>query len=725
MYINEEFSLSLETQDKIRKQTPIFGFNQFGECVYYRTYSRIIRDDFDQPLGQEGWGDTVIRVINGIFSIRKDWYVRNNIRWDEQRWQAYAERMAQSLFRMEWLPPGRGLWAMGTPLLAERGSMALYNCAFTEIGDTWIDDLCWAMDSLMYGVGVGFRPIRTGLTLQVPSSTFTYVIPDTREGWVESLRLLLEAFATGGSEPIFDYSLIRPFGAPIKSFGGTASGPDPLKRMHETISDLCYAYAKYPDELDEVRLKTDIANLIGVCVVAGNVRRSAEIGLCELDDPTFLQLKNYKKYPYRQAFGWMSNNSALLIKPDDFEEMDTIAKANIQGYDVGYLNMINVRQGRVGKHDMDAFGIRADEATGLNPCGEIPLEHREVCNLAETLPTRCIDVDRWLEACEYATFYCSTVTLLPTHQESTNKIILRNRRIGVSLIDFTGWKEVEGTAKVISHLRQGYKRVRQVNKFLAQEAGIPESIRVTTVKPGGSVPKVAGRQSGAGYPTFEYTLRRMNVGEGTPIDKVLIKANIPFEDSVYTPNTHVFEFPIKQGPARPATEVTIWEQAMNVVLLQREWADNAVSNTLYFKPKWSKIVADIPDHRDVVELTNGDVIDLSNRTPNTVSYQTRVGHRLYKVVRKHESQTTDISIYNPFHEEDQLADVLSHIAPLTKSVSLLPHSDTGIFAQMPEEGITKEEYERRLHQIRTIDWSEFEGSDGFDEKFCTGDRCTI
>lgn len=656
MYIDAEFVLNEFDTKILRHMTPKFGYNGFGEVVYYRSYSRIIRGDFDEELGQESWADTVIRVINGIMSIRKDWYLKNHILWDENEWQDYAANMAKSMFRMEWLPPGRGLWAMGSDIIRDRGSMALYNCAFTLVGETWIDDLCWMMDTLMHGVGVGFRPMRGSFDLYEPQSTYTYVIPDTREGWVEAMRLLLTAFKNGSPLPEFDYSKIRKFGEPIRTFGGTASGPDPLKQMLDTMTDLCYTFIR--ETYDVIRFFTDLANLIGVCVVAGNVRRSAEIALCEMSDPIFMDLKNYERYPYRQQFGWMSNNSVLLSTDENFENLDEIAQANINGHDVGYLNLRNVKYGRLGKRD----NVPHDRAMGLNPCGEIPLEHREVCNLAETVPTRCVDVHRWLDACRYATFYCSTVTLLPTHQASTNRVVARNRRIGVSLMDFTGWQEQMGTAKVIAALRQGYDAIRAENSRLADEAGIPHSIRVTTVKPGGTTPKVAGVTSGAGYPTFHYTLRRINIGHDTPIDKVLFAAGVPYEESVYTPRTRVYEFPIEQGPARPATEVSLWEQAFNLVLLQREWADNAVSNTLYFKPGV---------------------------------------------------------------EEDIIEAVLSHIAPLTKSVSLLPHSTTGIFKQMPEEGISREEYNRRLAAIKPIDWTKFGGSDGTDEKYCTGDACNV
>src|SRR4051812_49335708 len=123
MFVQHFFRLANETIDEIRAMTPEFGFNGFGEFVFYRTYSRIKKDG-----GQESWHDVVIRVIERLFSIRKDWYVKNHILWEEDIWQHYAYHMAVSLFKMEWTPPGRGLWMMGSDFIYERGSMALFNC---------------------------------------------------------------------------------------------------------------------------------------------------------------------------------------------------------------------------------------------------------------------------------------------------------------------------------------------------------------------------------------------------------------------------------------------------------------------------------------------------------------------------------------------------------------------------------------------------------------------
>lgn len=650
--IATRFQLTDANKNLIAKMKPNFGYNGYGELVYYKSYSRIIIDPTHPRYGKnEQWHDTCIRVINGIMSIRKDHCIKNNYPWDESKYQDIAGSMLVSLFRMEWLPPGRGLWAMGTDMMYNRGGMCLYNCAYTSIKDSsWVEDLCWGMDCLMHGVGVGFSNDLTTLKLTPPVTEYPYTIPDSREGWVESVRRLLHGFQTGHS-PRFDYSIIREAGSPIRGFGGTASGPGPLMELHKAIESSCYSYLN--KEISLLRFGIDLANLVGVCVVAGNLRRSAEIVLNGFDDE-FLSLKDYSKHPDRMNYGWMSNNSVRLNSDEDFSKLSVISASVQLNGEPGYINLRNFKHGRLNGED-----CIIDRATGINPCGEIPLEDKEVCNLADTLPTRCTDVGNWLKACEYATFYSSTVALLPTHSKETNLVIARNRRIGIGIIDYIGWKAEVGLHNVISHLREGYKVVREVNRKLAQEAGVPESIRVTTVKPGGTTTKIAGRRSGAGHSTFTYIIRRTRVQKGTSFDKVLLKSGLKHEDCVNQPEyTRIYEYPVYTGNERPAQEVSIWEQAFNLITLQREWSDNAVSNTLYFSEQ----------------------------------------------------------------EKQVLEYVISALAPHTKSISLLPH-DNSFYKQMPEECITKTQYEKLVANIPLIDWSEL-NEDSQDEKYCTGETCS-
>lgn len=716
MYVKTRFDLDPETKIIIDGMQPEFGYSGFGEFIFYRTYSRT------KPNGyKETWNDVVIRVTEGIFSIRKDWYLKNNIHWDESFWQHYAQHFAISLFRMEWMPPGRGLWAMGTDYIYERGSMALQNCGFTRLGKYLGDDCAWLMDALMCGVGVGFMPERDDdLVVFMPKDVYSFNIPDTREGWVESVKLLIDCYTNPGlAKPIFDYTSIRGPGLPIRGFGGISSGPAPLSILHCQIEDF---FKKYLEEgwYDSVLLKTDLANAIGCAVVSGNVRRSAQLSCLSINDPIFLDLKDYTIFPYRANIGWMSNNSVILEEPEDFEALGLIAERVITNGEPGYINKRNMRYGRIGKND----NVREDHAIGFNPCGEQPLEDKELCTLAETCPTRCDTMDQWLRACEYATVYASTVTLLPTHQAETNRVMCRNRRIGVGIIDVSGLKHALGTSLVIKWLRKGYEKIRKTNQWINSEAGVPEAIRVTTIKPGGTVPKVVGRTSGAGNPTFDYTLRRVRVARNSQLCKLLDKAKVPCEPDVNQPDTTlVYSFPILQGPAKPADRVSLWEQAMNLVMLQREWSDNAVSNTLYFKPKWIL-------HRDLTKYTNKESFGYKTMHRGDNYVHLNLGTDCFETYLTNDPcvKITEnaIYLYNKDHELDDIEPVLSAIAPLTKSVSLLPHTAKGVYPQMPEEGITQKEYVNLLKNIDKIDWSQYrEDFDTETDKYCEGDKCQI
>jgi ribonucleoside-triphosphate reductase (thioredoxin) len=726
MYVNERFELDDYTIDMLRDMEPPFGYNGFGEFIFYRTYSRSIDDK------QENWCDVVIRVINGIMSIRKDWYIKNHITWDSKYWKKYSRELAVSMFKMLWSPPGRGLFHCGTQFTFERGSMALYNCSFTNLTNDLGDDISWLMDCLMLGVGVGFNPLRNdNFKFKNPKGSYEYVIPDSREGWCESEKLLIEAYLYGSSKPIFIYDEIRGPGLPIKGFGGLSSGPQPLIEYHKQTE---YAINRYMTDkyYDSVLLKTDLSNQAGVAICAGNIRRSAEGCQGSINDKTFLNLKNYEIYPEREAWGWMSNNSVNLEKRKDFEKLGEVAKRVIVRGEPGVKNIKNLCKSRIGKKDK----VRKDRGRDFNPCFEIILEHREVCNVDETLPTMCENVEEWYQSCMYATFYASTVSLLPTHQPTTNAVVARNRRIGVSIIDYTGWIENENLSIVTKYLRKGYKIVRKTNKLLNGEAGVPEAIRVTTIKPGGTVPKLVGKTSGAGYPNFTWMIRRVRLQRNHPIVDILKQAGIPYEADYFSKNTDVFEFPLECGPAPPVEEITLWQQSLNLVLLQREWADNSVSNTLMFRPKWKLLKSfsifegcnDPSDaarkwiYRNAENHDHEFLLEALCTTDGNSNDE-------YKLQMKtdDEYEPTEIKIYqfDPKHEEDQIEPVLAAIMPLIKSVSLLPHSPKGAYKQQPEEGISEAEYHRRLASIKPIDWSQLSGSDGVDEKYCQGDLCEI
>lgn len=738
-FLAENFVLSAASVAHIQSLKPRFGFNGLGEIVYLRTYSRKKADG-----SSETWNDTVIRVTQGIMSIRKDYFKKHRLAWDDNAWQKYAHQMAVSMFEMYWLPAGRGLWSVGTPIMNKLGSAAANNCAAVSLVD-FVEACTFFMDALMCGIGVGCDTAWGGRIEQPKSDPVPYVIPDSREGWVESTRILINAYIPDKHGkfsllPIFDYSQIRPEGTPLKTFGGTASGPGPLIKLHkrlraylityldydsmypgganprfgefnamifgllmDRIRDIEYENMKYeefeelkkkvmqlardnPEEkrFDHVRFQASVVTAIGACVVSGNIRRSSEIILGDLDNPVFRNLKNTKLNPEYTTY-WMSNNSVHLAKTEDFHALPQIAERIRDNGEPGIFNQINItRWGRVGRFhapgDPWTRESEQDQASLCNPCAEIPLESYELCNLAEVFPLRCIQdestemtskkdsisntaEDVLMEAIEYATFYTSTLSLLPTHWEATNAVIARNHRIGVSISGIVDVYEILKTTELTRLLRAGYRRVREVNTQLSKDAGVPAAIRVTTVKPSGSISLLAGVSPGMNFPTFKRAIRRMRISETSPLVAKLKEAGYPCEKDIDSDNTLVFEFPIDQGHSRPATEVPMWEQFSLLALLQREWSDNMVSVTIYF---------------------------------------------------------------NLETEAAQIEHALAQFAPLIKSCSMFPHTKEGVYAQPPYEGINEEEYHRRLNLIKNVNWS-FKSDEPEKEgpKYCTNATCEL
>jgi intein/homing endonuclease len=272
--LNDTFKLNDKIINEFKNKEPPFGFNGLGEIVYLRTYAR------EKENGEiENWIDTVERVVNGVFEILQHYIINKlHCNWDINKANFLAEDMFDRIFNMKFLPPGRGLWAMGSPIINIKGfAAALNNCAFVSTDNLKNDKLypfIFLMDASMLGVGVGFDTIGAGsFIIKKPDVTLpiiNHIISDDREGWVESVRLLLDGFFNEKNDIIFDYSNIRELGKKLKTFGGTSSGPGPLITLHKNIRKLLVV--EY-DKPISVTCITDIMNMIGVCTVSGNIRR--------------------------------------------------------------------------------------------------------------------------------------------------------------------------------------------------------------------------------------------------------------------------------------------------------------------------------------------------------------------------------------------------------------------------------------------------------------------
>jgi hypothetical protein len=228
----------------------------------------------------------------------------------------------------------------------------------------------------------------------------------------------------------------------------------------------------------------------------------------------------------------------------------------------------------------------------------------------------------------------------------------------------------------------------------------------------------------------------VRVAANAPVVKVLKKAKIPFEPEVFDPkNTLVFKFPVLQGPALPADQVSLWQQAFLLTTIQREWADNSVSNTLYFRPKW-KLAKHLTKWEDIQKYLKSqkyakktilEIKNLKDKWEDIGEFEKLVA--IYDKWPIGDADHVQLRIYeyDPTHEEDIIEPVLASIAPLIKSCSLLPHAAKGVYRQMPQEGLTKEEFEKLSAQIGKMDWSEFTGSEpsNDEDKYCSGGICTV
>ena len=597
MSINFAFKLNEDFVAGYKDKQAPFGYrdaggNSVGEITFLRTYSRKKEDGT-----KETWVDVCERVINGMYSLQKEHCKTNRLPWSDARASASAKEAFDRLFNLKWTPPGRGLWVMGTPIVnIQKNSAALQNCAFVSSNEMNKNNpaapFAFLMEASMLGVGVGFddKGADKGFTIFEPKvdaeEPQIVLIPDTREGWVESTTALINSFLKPEQLALeFDYSQIRPLGVPIATFGGTAAGPDPLIKLHNHIRKL---FGGRAGELVTRRDIADIGNMIGVCVVSGNVRRSAELLIGRIDDEDFLNLKNPEVFPERNSYdpdspgwAWMSNNSVAVEVGTDFSKIvDGIALNGEPG--VVWMD-VSKKYGRLA----DPVNNKDHRIAGYNPCAEQSLESYEMCTLVETYLNRHDSIEDYKRTLKFAYLYAKTVTLLPTHWEQTNAIMQRNRRIGTSMSGIANFADTKGLPVLREWMDAGYNVVQAYDKSYSEWLGIRESIKTTTVKPSGTVSILAGESPGVHWtPGGKYFNRAIRFSNEDPMLPLFRMANYRVEPASESPDTtSVVFFPIKSDARRAERDVTIFEKMSIAAMAQRYWSDNSVSVTISFDPE--------------------------------------------------------------------------------------------------------------------------------------------
>ncbi|MDA7653829.1 hypothetical protein N8664_01445 [Verrucomicrobia bacterium] len=552
--------------NKYLNKQPNWGFNGLGYIVYKRTYARI------KENGQlEEWPETVARCINGAQKIGAGYTKKE------------AEKLFDLVFNLKCNFAGRGLWQLGTSTVDRFGGNSLLNCWFTAIRKP--EDFCFIFENLMLGGGVGYSirredvheipRIKKDVSITVKNTNDAdFIVPDSREGWVRLLSKVLEAYFVTGKSFSYSTVLVRSAGKPIGGFGGTASGPEILVEGLEKITGVIKKReGKKLRSLDVL----DIANIIGSVVVAGNVRRSAEIALGDPDDYLYIKAKRWDlgNIPNWRA---MSNNTIYC------DSYDHIAEGVWDGYagngePYGFFNLrLSSKFGRTGEK-------AKENCEGTNPCGEISLADKECCNLSELYLNNISSKEELIECSTLLYKTQKAICALPFIHEDTNKIVHKNFRIGQGV---TGICQGLDDNK-IEWLSDCYEALKKYDKKWSKERGWPESIKLTTVKPSGTLSLLAGATPGIHPAYSQHYIRRVRMSSQDALVETCKSMGYHVEfvknfDGTLNRDTVIVEFPCESGKnAKLAKDMKAVDQLDLIKKIQSDWSDNAVSCTVYYK----------------------------------------------------------------------------------------------------------------------------------------------
>ena len=543
-------------------------WGEVGYATYKRTYARPMKE------GSEEWEDTVDRVVEAC---------NKQLGCDFNKYE--QGEIKDMMMNLKGTVAGRFLWQLGTKTVDRLGLPSLQNCAFTVV-DHPIRPFTWAFEMLMLGSGVGYN-IQREHVYQLPKvkrkvrienvndNGADFIVPDSREGWTELLKRVLEASFVTGEGFTYATHLIRPAGSPIKGFGGTASGSqDLIWGMQEINNILNNRSNRRLQPIDCL----DIMNIIGKIVVAGNVRRSAQIALGDHDDLEYLRAKRWDLggIPNWRA---MSNNSVVC---DDIDQLPDEFWGGYEGNGEPY-GLINLessrRMGRTGE-----MQYPDPDVMGYNPCAEQSLAPFETCCLAEIyLPN--IESEKELKKVAVYLYRINKHSLsIKCAVKETEDIVHRHMRMGIGV---TGY--LQATEEQRSWLESCYIYLREYDRIYSRDAGFPTSIKLTTVKPSGTLSLLAGVTPGAHPGYSEHYIRRIRMSANSELVSVYRNNGFRIEyvrnfDGTEDHSTVVVEFPCKFPKGTMfASDMSAVDQLEVIKRLQAEWSDNSVSVTVYYK----------------------------------------------------------------------------------------------------------------------------------------------
>jgi ribonucleoside-triphosphate reductase (thioredoxin) len=592
-----------------------------------------------EDTGRESWEDTVTR-----FSV-------NVIRDMVDPETKYA--LEQAILGLEVMPSMRSLMTAG--VAAERDNTCMYNCSYLPVDD--LKSFDEAMHILLCGTGVGFSVERQSISKlpEIPetlySSETTIVVKDSKEGWAKSLRQLI-ALLYSGEIPTWDVSKVRPAGAPLKTFGGRASGPAPLVDLFNfTIRTFKEAQGR---KLSSIECH-DIMCKIGEVVVVGGVRRSAMISLSNLSDDRMRHAKSgawMKNNPQRA----LANNSVSYTeKPDSLSFMrEWLALVESGSGERGIFNR------EASKKQAAKNGRRdAGYEFGTNPCSEIILRPLQFCNLTECVVRVSDNIDTLSEKVRLATILGtiqSTFTKFPYLRKQWTDNTAEERLLGVSLTGIMDnplmTLKNKGLDKTLSHLKEV---AVATNAEWAERLGIPVAAAITCVKPSGTVSQLVDSASGIHARHSPYYIRTVRGDNKDPLTQFMKDQGIPNEPEAVKPDqTTVFSFPQKAPDGAVCTkDMTAIEQLEMWLMYQRNWCEHKPSVTINIKGgEWIDVEAFVYNHFD--EMSGVSFLPFHEHTYPQAPYQD-CGKSDYDMLMSVMPDHIDWSKLSEYESEDNTA----------------------------------------------------------------------
>jgi ribonucleoside-triphosphate reductase len=613
-----------------------------------------------EDTGRESWEDTVTR-----FSV-------NTIR--DMVDPATKRQLEEAILGLEVMPSMRSLMTSGPA--AERDNTCMYNCSYLAVDD--LKSFDEAMFILLCGTGVGFSVERQSITKlpEVPElfdSETNIVVKDSKEGWAKSLRQLI-ALLYSGEIPTWDVSKVRPAGAPLKTFGGRASGPAPLVDLFNfTINTFKKAAGR---KLSSVECH-DIMCKIGEVVVVGGVRRSAMISLSNLSDDRMRSAKSGAWWENNPQRALANNSVSYTEKPDSLSFMkEWMSLVESGSGERGIFNREASKKqaAKNGRREVykgispsalvtwvDENGKRTGPPKeewefGTNPCSEIILRPSQFCNLTECVVRATDTLDTLSEKVRLATILGtiqSTFIKFPYLRKQWIDNTAEERLLGVSLTGIMDnplmTLKNKGLDKTLAHLKQV---AVDTNKVWAEILGIPVAAAISCVKPSGTVSQLVDSASGIHARHSPYYIRTVRGDNKDPLTQFMKDQGIPNEPDAFKPDqTTVFSFPQKAPRGAVCTkDMTAIEQLEMWLMYQRNWCEHKPSVTINVKSEeWLEVGAFVYKHFD--EMSGVSFLPFNEHTYQQAPYQD-CGKSDYDMLKSVMPKKIDWSALSEYESED-------------------------------------------------------------------------